>query len=66
MASCVNNALTHEIKWPDVQKREELGEQSPSFEGYIRFVNGTLVKIRRSHGNHDHSNGTFFDTFMFF
>ena len=45
MVSCVNEVLTHEIEWPHIYEREELGEQLPLFEGCIGFVDGILVKI---------------------
>ena len=55
VASCINEALQHEIEWPDSYEREELGQQHPDFEGCIGFIDGTLVKIRRPYRDPDHS-----------
>lgn len=40
---------------PDSYEREKLGQQHPTFEGYIGFIDDTLVKIRRPYNDPNHS-----------
>lgn len=47
IASCVVEAISNEIRWPDAAERETLATQVPQFEGCIGFIDGTLLKIRR-------------------
>lgn len=55
VASYVNEILTHKMKWHDRFETEELGEELPSFEGYIGCVDDTLVKIRQPYKDPNHT-----------
>lgn len=55
VASCVNEALELEIRWPGVPERVELGRVIPQLPGCIGFVDGTLCRVRRPFENQMHS-----------
>jgi hypothetical protein len=47
VASCINEVLASEIRWPSAEERRALGEMVPQFTGCIGLIDGTLCKIRR-------------------
>ncbi len=47
IASCINEALNNEIQWPIVEERAQLGSQIPEFQGYIKFIDGTLIETQK-------------------
>lgn len=55
VASCLNEAISHEIDWLDVYEREVRGDMLPGVEGVMGNINDTLVKIRRPYKTLDHS-----------
>ena len=54
IATSINWALRDEIKWPDELERQALVSMIPAFPGCIRFIEDTLVKIRRPWKNPEH------------
>jgi DDE superfamily endonuclease len=56
VASCVNVAASDEIRWPATAERLHLATQISELPGCIGFIDGTLVQIRRPHGNPMHAN----------
>ena len=47
IASCLNEAICGEIRWPTALERRELASLIPEFQGCIGIIDGTLVKIQR-------------------
>jgi DDE superfamily endonuclease len=56
IASCVYVAASDEIRWPTTTERLHLATQISELPGCIGFIDGTLVQIRRPHGNPMHAN----------
>jgi hypothetical protein len=56
VASCLNVAASDEIRWPTAEERLHLATQISELPGCIGFIEGTLVQIRRPHGNPMHAN----------
>ncbi|CAM6102317.1 unnamed protein product [Calypogeia fissa] len=54
VATCLNEAIAGEIRWPSVEDRRELGQHIPQLPGCIGVVDGTLVRIRRPYENLRH------------
>ena len=46
VASCINTALAHEIRWPSAEERRRLAART-DVKGCLGFIDGTLVEIRR-------------------
>jgi hypothetical protein len=46
IASCLNEALSAEIRWPTLLERRELASYLREFPGCISIIDGTLVNIR--------------------
>jgi hypothetical protein len=40
VASCINSALKHELRWPDANERRILAETLQDFRGCIGFIDG--------------------------
>jgi hypothetical protein len=49
VASCINSALSEEIRWPSETERFQLGKRIAQFSGYVGLIDWTLYKIRRSY-----------------
>lgn len=47
VASCINEALRGELRWPGAEDRARLASRLPAFPGCVGFIDGTLVEIRR-------------------
>ena len=47
IASCIDYAAKHELRWPNTSERIQLGKMLPEFPGCIGFIDGTLCKIKR-------------------
>jgi hypothetical protein len=47
VASCINEALKHELTWPSPNERRTLSQNLPDFRGCIGFIDGTLIEICR-------------------
>ncbi|CAM6094787.1 unnamed protein product [Calypogeia fissa] len=47
VASCINEAISNEIRWPSAAERVVLAQTVPELPGCIGFVDGTLCRIRR-------------------
>lgn len=55
IASCITDALAHEISWPNEVERRRLSRLNPHFPGCIGIIDGTLVKIRKPWNNPNHT-----------
>jgi hypothetical protein len=55
VGSCVNAAMTNEIRWPTAAERQSAATRIPQFAGCIGYVDGTLCKIRRPYKDPQHS-----------
>ena len=55
VASYINEVFQHEIECPNSYEREKLGQQHPTFEGHIGFIDDILVKIHRPYKDSNHS-----------
>jgi hypothetical protein len=44
IASCINEAKCDEIQWPTTKEHVT---QISKFQGYIGFINGTFIEIRK-------------------
>lgn len=56
MASCVNEAIAHEIWWPSIEERRAMAAHIPQLQGCIGFVDKTLVCIHHTYKNEHHSH----------
>ena len=55
ITSCVCEAISDEIRWPNPQERKRLERILRHFPGCIGFIDGTLVEIQRPWHNPNHA-----------
>ena len=48
ISSCINAALSDELRWPSESERRISAQTIPGFDGCVGFIDGTLIAIRRS------------------
>jgi hypothetical protein len=49
VASCINVGIAEEIRWPTPQECLVFASAIPRLPGCIGIIDGTLIKVRRSH-----------------
>jgi hypothetical protein len=47
IAYCINDAIGNEIQWPITQEQVVFGTNLAKFQGFIGFIDGTFIKIRK-------------------